>query len=257
MVLKPRFEEIAFKRTDDYPNRPTIVFLHDSLGCIQLWRDFPYRLGQLTQCNVLIYDRQGYGESCPFSYVKRDNSYMEVEADLLHGLLSFWDIKDAILFGHSDGGSIALIMAGKYPDKIRAIITEGAHIFVEEITINGIKAAIRIYKLTNLKQKLEKYHGDKTEAMFWAWASTWTTEAFRNWNIEVFLPKIQCPTLIIQGEADEYGSLKQVERIITQINGPSEQLVIPAVKHTPHKEVPEQILDKVRVFIETLLEPGD
>ena len=178
---------------------------------------------------------------------------MEVEADLLHGLLDFWNIDDAILFGHSDGGSIALIMAGKYPDKIRAIITEGAHIFVEEITISGIEAAIGLYQRTNLKKKLEKYHGDKTEAMFWAWAATWTTEPFRKWNIEGFLPKILCSSLIIQGEADEYGSLKQVERITTQTNGPSSKLIIPKVKHSPHKEVPEKILTHVGAFIENLL----
>ena len=251
MVLKPRFEEIAFERMDDFPNRPTIIFLHDSLGCIELWRDFPEKLGQLAQCNVLIYDRQGYGASCPFSYAKRNNYYMEAEADLLCELLNFWKIEDAILFGHSDGGSIALIAAGKYPEKIRAVVTEGAHVFVEDVTIQGIEAAIQGYQQTDLKMKLEKYHGEKTDAMFWAWADTWTSDAFRNWNIEEFLPKIQCSSLIIQGEADEYGTLKQVERITAQTTGASEQLVIPSIMHTPHKEVPELILNHVAAFIKT------
>ncbi len=251
--MKPRFEEIAFKRTDHFPNRPTIIFLHDSLGCIELWRDFPYQLGQRTGCNILVYDRQGYGASCAFSYAKRDNYYMEAEADLLHELLNFWKIDDAVLFGHSDGGSIALVMAAKYPEKIRAVITEGAHIFVEDVTIKGIEAAIKLYQETDLKIKLEKYHGEKTDAMFWAWADTWTSDTFRNWNIEEFLPKIQCRSLIVQGEADEYGTLKQVERITAQTKGPSEQLVIPGVKHTPHKEVPELILNHVAAFIETLI----
>lgn len=245
-------DEIAIKKIGNYQDKPTIIFLHDSLGCIELWRDFPERLSILTQCNVLIYDRQGYGKSCSFSYSKRDNYYMELEADILNDLLTHWGIENAILFGHSDGGSIALIMAGKYPDKIAGVITEGAHIFVEYITIAGIQQGINLYKVTNLKSKLEKYHGSKTEAMFWAWANTWTTNEFRLWNIEHFLPSIHCPSLIIQGEDDEYGTLKQVTSITSQTKGKSSSLIIPKVKHTPHKEVPEIILKEATQFINTL-----
>jgi len=252
--VKIKFNEIALKRIDKFPDRPTIIFLHDSLGCIKLWRDFPEKLGELTKCNILVYDRQGYGESCPFSYSKRNNYYMEQEADLLNELLDFWQIDKAILFGHSDGGSIALITAGKYPDKIQGIITEGAHIFVEDVTIKGIEEAIKLYKTTDLKIKLEKYHRNKTNEMFWAWASTWTTNEFKNWNIEGFLPKIECRSLIIQGEEDEYGTLKQVENIIIHTNGQSTQLVIPNVKHTPHKEAPELILQKTTEFIKEINE---
>ncbi len=245
--------EIAIKRIDTYPNRPTIIFLHDSLGCIALWRDFPERVGALTQCNVLVYDRQGYGKSCGFSYAKRDNDYLELEADILHQLLDYWNIEQPILFGHSDGGSIALLTAAKYPDKIKAIITEGAHVFVEDITIKGIKEAIQGYETTDLKTKLEKYHGTNTEAMFWAWAKTWNTEAFLSWNIERFLPAIQCPTLVIQGEKDEYGSLQQVESIIEKVSGTAEKFVIPAVGHTPHKENTEVVLKRVTSFITQLI----
>lgn len=252
--VKIKLDEIAIKRIDGFPERPTIIFLHDSLGCIKLWQDFPEKLGELTKCNILVYDRQGYGKSCSFSYSKRDNYYMEQEADLLNELLDYWQIDKAFLFGHSDGGSIALITAGKYPDKIKGIITEGAHIFVEDVTINGIEEAIKLYKTTDLKSKLEKYHGNKTDEMFWAWASTWTTNEFRNWNIEKFLPKIVCSSLIIQGEEDEYGTLKQVERITTQTNGKSNQLIIQNVKHTPHKEVPELILQKASEFLNQIIE---
>jgi len=250
---KINLNEIAFKRTNRFTDRPTIIFLHDSLGCIKLWRDFPEKIGQLTKCNTLVYDRQGYGKSCPFVYSKRDNYYMEQEADLLSELLEYWNIDSAILFGHSDGGSIALITAGKYPKKIQGVVTEGAHVFVENLTINGIEEAIQLYKTTDLQSKLEKYHGSKTDEMFWAWASTWTTDKFKNWNIEKFLPKIECHSLIIQGEKDEYGTLKQVESITTQTNGQSTQLVIPKVKHTPHKEVPEIILEKTGEFINQII----
>src|ERR1043165_3553623 len=107
-------KSIAVKRIDNYPGKPTIIFLHDSLGCIRLWRNFPEKLGELTQCNVLVYDRQGYGEAAPFAGPERDSTYLEKEADVLHELLEETGIKDAILFGHSDGGSIALIAAAKY-----------------------------------------------------------------------------------------------------------------------------------------------
>lgn len=245
--------EIAIKRIDYFPNRPTIVFLHDSLGCIELWRDFPERVGSLTQCNVLVYDRQGYGKSCGFSYEKRENNYLELEADILIDLLNYWNIEQPILFGHSDGGSIALLAAAKYPEKIQAIITEGAHVFVEDITINGIKEAITLYETADLKTKLEKYHGNNTEAMFWAWAATWNRPDFIRWNIEHFLPSIVCPSLIIQGENDEYGTLKQVESIIEQVSGTTEKFIIPKIGHTPHKEAADVVLEKVSDFITQLL----
>lgn len=115
MKLAINLNDIFIKRINNFSNRPTIIFLHDSLGSIELWRDFPELLGEKTQCNILVYDRQGYGKSCEFSYTKRDNSYMELEADILNELMVFWKVEEAILFGHSDGGSIALIAAGKYP----------------------------------------------------------------------------------------------------------------------------------------------
>ncbi|MGC4041851.1 MAG: alpha/beta hydrolase [Flavobacterium sp.] len=246
-------ESIAIKRIGNDTGKPTIVFLHDSLGCIKLWRDFPQQLGELTGCNVLIYDRQGYGKSCPFIYEKRDNHYLELEADILNELLVFWQIDKAILFGHSDGGSIALLTAAKYPEKILGVITEGAHVFVEDVTIKGIKEAIGLYGTTDLKAKLERYHGGKTEAMFWAWAATWTSEGFLSWNIESFLPSIQCELLIVQGEQDEYGTLMQVNKICSQAEGKASKLIIPNCKHTPHKEVPEVVLNASVRFITNLL----
>ncbi|MFZ6012590.1 MAG: alpha/beta fold hydrolase [Bacteroidota bacterium] len=237
----------------NYPNRPTLVFLHDSLGCIELWRDFPKKLGELAQCNILIYDRQGYGKSSPFSNPVRDNSYMEGEADILPEILAKCSIDQAILFGHSDGGSIALIAAAKYPQGVLAIVTEGAHIFVEEVTVKGIKAAITAYHTTDLKTKLTKYHGDKTEAMFRAWANTWTTEEFSAWNIEHFLPSITCSSLIVQGENDEYGTLKQVDGIVNQVSGAVHKFILPNVSHSPHKEAPEKILRRSAEFILSLI----
>jgi len=236
----------AFIAADD---RPTIIFLHDSLGCIALWRDFPEKLGRTTNCNALIYDRQGYGQSDPFSGIQRKPDYMELEADVLNQLLTTLDISNVILFGHSDGGSISLIAAAKYPQRIKGIITEGAHIFVEEISLNGIHESIAAYKTTNLKERLEKYHGEKAEAVFWAWAGTWLKDEYQSWNIENFLPQVHCPVLVIQGENDEFGSIAQVNGIVNQVSGIASQLIIPSGGHNPHKEVPDLILRHSAEFV--------
>jgi pimeloyl-ACP methyl ester carboxylesterase len=231
---------------------PTLIFLHDSLGCIELWRDFPAALGNSTNCNVLVYDRQGYGKSTPFTAEGRDTNYLETEADILSLLMRQCDIKKAILFGHSDGGSIALIAAAKYPSDIIGVITEGAHIFVEDITLNGIRGAVQAYQTTNLKQRLQKYHGDNTDAVFDAWTKTWLADTFKSWNIEFFLPQIQCPVLVIQGEADEYGSIAQVNGIVEQVTGDARKLMIPSTGHTPHKEASAIVLEHATLFIKNL-----
>lgn len=243
---------LSIKRIKVGENNPTLIFLHDSLGCIELWRDFPSKLGHYTHCNVLIYDRQGYGQSDDFNK-ERENDYLEKEADVLSILLQQYNIDNAILFGHSDGGSIALIAAAKYPTFIKGVITEGAHIFVEDLTVNGIKKAIEAYHTTNLKLRLEKYHGDKTEAVFWAWANTWLSSEFQSWNIEHFLPGIECPVLIIQGENDEYGSLAQVTGIANQVSKNAEKLIIPLAGHTPHKEAEQEVLEFSATFINHLI----
>ena len=245
-------DQIAYKRIENDPQYPTLIFLHDSLGCIELWRDFPEQLGTLSKCNILMYDRQGYGKSCSFANPERDITYLEKEADILNDLMTYWNIDTAILFGHSDGGSIALLTAAKYPTRVQGIITVGAHVFVEEITVNGILEAVDSYQNTALKSKLEKYHGTNTEAMFWAWTKTWTSDSFKDWNIEHFLPQIGCPALIIQGEEDEYGSLLQVEKIHSKISGPTKTLIIPKCKHTPYKEVPEVVQHYSSAFIKEL-----
>lgn len=240
---------IAFTHINNYPGRPTLVFLHDSLGCIRLWRDFPEKLAALTACNVLVYDRQGYGASCAFSYEKREKNYMELEADILKDLLHYWKIENPILFGHSDGASIALIFAGKYPQIPKAIILEGLHVFVEEITLQGIREAIEMYKTTDLKSRLEKYHAEKTDALFWAWAETWTEESYKDWNIEHFVKEILCPILIFQGEKDEFGTMKQVETVEKNAKGSTQSLLLSEAGHNPHKEVPEKVLKESSLFI--------
>jgi len=245
-------KELYIKQISSYQNRPTLIFLHDSLGCTALWRDFPDKLAEATQCNVLVYDRLGYGKSAPMPTHIRPVNYMEAEAATLNDLLILLDIKEAILFGHSDGGTIALLAAAKYPERIKAVICEAAHIFVEEVTLKGIREAMEMYRTTNLAERLAKYHGDKVETLFKAWTDTWTRDDFRNWNIENFLQAITCPLLFIQGENDEYGTLEQVRRTVAQVKGRAEGHIIPGIGHTPHKEAADEVLEKVRQFVESL-----
>lgn len=147
---------MAFCHMNQYPNKPTIVFLHDSLGSIELWRNLPNELAEITECNVLIYDRLGYGKSDPMATSIRSNNYLELEADILKELLIELNIENPILLGHSDGGSIALIVAGKYPNLIKGTIIEAGHIFVEDITLKGIYDAKKAYETTNLADRLKK-----------------------------------------------------------------------------------------------------
>lgn len=248
-VIDVKGKNLFIKFNHSFENKPTIVFLHDSLGAVQLWRDFPEKLAEATQCNVLVYDRLGYGKSFPMVTHERENNYMELEADVLNDLLSTLNINDAILFGHSDGGTIALIAASKYPEKVKAVICEAGHIFVEDITVKGVEEALNAYNTTNLPQRLEKYHGDKVQTIVKAWTEIWLSKKFRTWNIEPFLKNITSPLLFIQGEADEYGTLEQVEKTIAQVTGTAEKFIIPNVGHTPHKESPEIVLNKSIEFI--------
>ncbi|MBQ4801909.1 alpha/beta hydrolase [Aquimarina sp. MMG015] len=230
-------------------SKPTIIFLHDSLGCIELWRDFPNKIKKSTNFNVLSYDRQGYGKSERFSETKRSKDYLKKEAEILARLIDTLELKKVILFGHSDGGTIALLTASLYPEKVTGIITEGAHVFVEKETLQGIRKAKIAYKTTNLKDKLTKYHQNNTEDVFRMWTETWLSPSFLDWNIENYLSNIQCPSLIIQGENDEYGTLEQVYSIVRKTTGKSKSLIIPNIGHTPHKENSEVVIDKTTNFV--------
>lgn len=230
------------------PSLSTVIFLHDSLGCIALWKNFPEQIKHAVNCNVLSYDREGYGKSAAFSELKRDKKYLHREADFLAKLIAQLGLKKVILFGHSDGGSIALLTAAIYPIKITAIITEGAHVFVEKETLQGIREAQMSYQTTNLKEKLYKYHGENTENVFRMWTETWLSPSFADWNIENYLYDIQCPVLIIQGENDTYGTLEQVHSIVNKTSGYSESVIIPNCGHSPHKEAVEITIEKTAKF---------
>jgi pimeloyl-ACP methyl ester carboxylesterase len=230
-----------------------LVFLHEGLGSIELWKNFPEILSNTLKLPALIYDRYGYGKSTPLKE-SRTTDYLEIEAKyFLPKILEKLNLQNhkKILYGHSDGGSIALIYASLFND-VKAIITEAAHTFVENITIEGLKEIEKNYKKIKLIEKLSVYHGDSAQKVFDAWLDTWLSKNFRNWNIDHYLKGITCPILAIQGEDDEYGSIKQLESIKNNSSGYTEILLIPNCKHIPHKQAKEIVKEKVISFLHDL-----
>ena len=229
--------------------RPTLVFLHEGLGSIAQWRDFPAALCRRTGLPGLVYDRWGFGGSAPLP-LPRPVDYLTREAERsLPAVLEACSVTRPLLVGHSDGGSIALLYAAAFPRQPVACITLAAHVFVEEVSLDGIRAAARAWREGDLRQRLERYHGAKTEAMFRGWTETWLRPDFRDWNMLGRLPAITCPLLVIQGEDDEYGTAAQVEAIVRGAGGPASPLMLPACGHQPHLQQHEAVLDAVADFI--------
>jgi pimeloyl-ACP methyl ester carboxylesterase len=243
--------EPASKRSVSTPT--TLVFLHEGLGGIAQWRDFPANLSTTTGLPALVYERWGYGYSDTLD-IPRTIHYLHDEALMsLPEVLQQMDINDAILIGHSDGGSIALIFAAHYGNYTRGVITEAAHVFVEDVTITGIRKAVELYETTALRNRLYQYHKDNTDPMFRAWADTWLSKEFRNWSIEEYLPHITCPLLVLQGAQDEYGTQAQVDSVVSQVAGPVKGLMIPRCGHVPHHQAHERVLEVMTQFITSLI----
>ena len=228
--------------------RPTLVFLHEGLGSVAMWRDFPTRLARATHCNAVVYSRYGYGKSEALAEA-RTARYMHDEAlDALPEFLDQLAIDRPILIGHSDGGSIALIYAGAAVRPPTAVITMAAHVLVEDLSVVSIAAAKMAYQSADLRAKLARYHAD-VDSAFWGWNRIWLAPEFRDWNIEEYLPRIACPVLAIQGEGDEYGTMEQMRRICAQV-ADVELLQLAGCRHAPHVDQPEAVIETVTRFVE-------
>jgi len=231
-------------------DKSTLVFLHEGLGCLELWKDFPEKLCQQTGLNGLVYERVGFGKSSPLGIVPRPTDYLEREGrDILPQVLDQANIKNPLLVGHSDGGSIALVFAAHHPDKLVGAITEAAHVFVEDVTVAGIIKAGKHYFDGKLKPRLEKYHGNNTEKAFRGWHDTWLTPEFFHWNMENLLPNITCPLLVIQGIDDEYGTQHQVQSIVEKSAGIATPFMVPDCAHVPHFQAQGPVLSAMSSFI--------
>jgi len=231
---------------------PTLVFLHEALGSIRQWRDFPHRLAATTGCRTLVYDRYGAGGSDPLAE-PRPLDYLGLEArDVLPEVLAACGIDRPVLVGHSDGATIALLYAAAFPDGPVGIITEAAHVFVEEITLAGIRAAAANFANTDFRDRLKRYHGQRTDSLFAAWKDTWLDPAFRDWNMQAALASVRCPVLALQGADDEYGSPRQLAAIGGGVAGPFRQCLLPDCGHSPHRQAPEKVLEETTRFIASL-----
>lgn len=228
--------------------RPTLVFLHEGLGSVAMWRDFPARVAAATGCRTLVYSRYGYGQSdvleAPFPV-----RYMHDEALLaLPELLDKLSIGNPLLIGHSDGGSIALIHAGAAQRAVSGLILMAPHVFVEDISVDSIAKARVSFETTDLPKRLAKYHRD-ADKTFWGWNNIWLHPDFRRWNIEQYLPAVCCPVLAIQGEDDEYGTFAQIEAIRDQVSGEVDVLELADCRHFPHKDQPQATLEAMMAFV--------
>jgi pimeloyl-ACP methyl ester carboxylesterase len=232
---------------------PLVVFLHEGLGSVSMWRDFPHRLCLALGWRGLVYSRPGYGQSSPRQADEHwPPDFMHGQAlDVLPALLTALGVDTAQrpvwLFGHSDGGSIALLHAALRPAHTAGVVVLAPHILVEDISVASIEQARLAYLNTDLKQRLAKHHANPDSA-FWGWNTVWLSEAFRNWNITAELAHIRCPVLAIQGKDDEYGSLAQI-RGIREMAPQTQLLELTACGHSPHKDQPQAVLDAVTAWV--------
>lgn len=231
------------------PDGPVLVFLHEGLGAMAFWKDVPERLCRHTGLDVLLYDRQGYGASDPMDLPRRLD-YLHIEAhEFLPSLLARLEISETVPVGHSDGGTIALLFAARFPSMVRCMVTEAAHVFVDDVTVDGIRQAVQAWNDGHLRQVLETYHGKKTDTVFYSWSDTWLSEWFATWNITAELSDVVAPLLVMQGMDDQYGTRDQVDAIVRGTSGPADALLIKDCGHAPHADAPDVVVPEISRFV--------
>lgn len=236
-------------------HRPELIFLHEGLGSVSMWRDFPARVAAATGCRTIVYSRFGHGRSSPFP---GPHTVRFMHNEGLNILPEFRDklaIARPVLIGHSTGGPMAMIHAGAGKWEVAGLVVMAPLCFVEEFNLESIRNAKEIFGTTDMKQKLDRYHDD-AEAVFWSWNDIWLNPEFKTWSIEAYLPGIRCPVLAILGEDDEYSTRRQTELIANQaVNSPDIDLLYLAdCRHSPHRDQPEVVLKAIVEFIDGLEE---
>src|ERR1700758_2520052 len=224
-----------------------LVFLHEGLGSVSHWKDFPARVSEAAGCPVTVYSRYGSGNSALLAE-PRPVRYMHDEAlAVLPDLLAQLQIENPVLIGHSDGASIAIIYAGAH-DHVRGLVLLAPHVFVEDLSVASIAEAKVQFETTSLPERLARHHRDAAKT-FWGWNEIWLHPEFRNWNIEEYLPRIACPVLLTQGMDDQYGTMAQVEAIRRQVAGEVEVVALKNCRHSPQRDQPEATLEAIRKFV--------
>ena len=240
---------LHYERIEGQAGKPPLVFLHEGLGSIRQWRDFPAKLCAATGCAGLVYDRYGYGQSDVLAEPRRNVRFMHDEALIsLPQVVSELDLSNPVVVGHSDGASIALIHAGA-GHALRGVVAMAPHVFIEPICISSIRKATGTFETTDLPARLGRYHKDARRT-FYGWADVWLDPEFEGWDIRAeYLPNVRCPVLAIQGHDDEYGTMEQLEEIKRRVSGPCELVKLEKCGHAPFRDQPETVLGRVAAFI--------
>ncbi len=239
---------------EEKSDTPLLVFLHEGLGSLSMWRDFPPTLCRALGCRGLVYSRPGYGQSTPRAADEVwAPDFMHRQAhEVLPALLVALGVDTAAnppcLLGHSDGGSIALLYAARFPDRVAGAVVLAPHIMVEDISVRSIAKARTAYLETDLRQRLARHHTNPDSA-FWGWNNSWLNPAFRLWTIEADIAAITCPLLAIQGLDDEYGTLEQI-RGISKVVPQTELLELAECGHSPHRDQPAQLISRIEEFFD-------
>jgi pimeloyl-ACP methyl ester carboxylesterase len=230
------------------PARADIVLLHQGLGSITQWGSFPQALVEATGCRVVAYDRLGYGHA-DFPEEERGD-FLEREAwERLPALLAALGIERPILYGHSDGGTIALLHASEHSGRLTGVVSEAAHVFSEVVETGGVQALRTDFEAGDLAARLARHHPRHLERMFARWADFWQAPERGAWTMLDRLAAIDCPVLVLQGDADEHGSLRQVDEIVDRVSGPASRCILPGCGHSPHREQPQAVLAAVAPFV--------
>lgn len=233
------------------PDVPTLLFLHEGLGSAGLWRDLPAAIAERTGCAAVVYSRYGNGFSSPLRE-PRTPAYMHDEALVkLPALISALGLDDVVLFGHSDGASIAIIFAAEHPDAVRGLVVEAPHLFVEDLSVRSIAAIREEYERGDLRKRMSRYHAD-VDRTFYGWNDIWLAPEFRNWNIEDYAARVQTPALAFQGLDDQYGTPGQVETLARLSAAPVDRMLLARCGHAPHRDRSTLISGITSVWIEQL-----
>jgi len=226
-----------------------IVLLHDSLGCVALWRDFPMRLAQASGRRVIAYDRLGFGRSSAYPGLLPASFVQDEALGSFQELCQKLKLNQFVVLGHSVGGGMAVGCAAVHQEACQGLITESAQAFVDAATLDGIRAAERQFAEPGQLERLQKYHGDKADWVLRAWIDTWLSDAFSQWNLDEQLSHVRCPLLCLHGDRDEYGSPPHSERIAAQASGPASVHILADCGHVPHREYPDAVLAAVCAFL--------
>lgn len=229
---------------------PVLVFLHEALGSVAMWKDVSERIARAGGCPVLLYDRLGHGKSDPLPQELNQADYLDKESgQILPELLAACKIEQAVLIGHSDGATIALMAAALLPERIRAVVAEAPHLFIEKLTLEGIRAHGTLTARAAIVARVAHYHRQPIEPIFNRWQQTWLAEQAPHWNIETLMSSVCCPVLGLQGEADEFGTPGQLEALAARVSGPVTTRLLPDCRHIPHFQAPQEYQQEVLQFL--------